>query len=238
MLGRLVLRWCSNGILSSVGMMILQMRCRFLREVFLHWHENGETDGITPDFRVIWQVEWLCVYIWGIGKFLSHLTLCTPIWLCNSEITSNCLYWCYWHCKCYVSCCPNSLLSNSRSVSLDIRWEESGKYDPGMLEWGGENLEQSMRVWMCGGEIFVVRDSFVGHIFDRPPKPNPGVCQILGLSNRLTFWVIIAAADLRTNSWPKFRRIRNVRLLSGSTIITSISRRSILLWSHWMKGQT
>lgn len=44
-----------------------------------------------------------------------------------------------------------------------------------MLEWGGENLEQSMRVWMCGGEIFVVRDSFVGHIFDRPPKPNPEV---------------------------------------------------------------
>lgn len=53
-------------------------------------------------------------------------------------------------------------------------WEESGKYDPGMLEWGGENLEQSMRVWLCGGDIFAVRDSFVGHIFDRPPKPNPG----------------------------------------------------------------
>eukprot|EP01053_Blabericola_migrator_P003139 Blabericola_migrator_1__3138@NODE_1917_length_3565_cov_161_453116_g1225_i0_p1_GENE_NODE_1917_length_3565_cov_161_453116_g1225_i0NODE_1917_length_3565_cov_161_453116_g1225_i0_p1_ORF_typecomplete_len361_score46_43Ricin_B_lectin/PF00652_22/1_8e08Glyco_transf_7C/PF02709_14/9_1e10CDtoxinA/PF03498_14/0_0013CDtoxinA/PF03498_14/2_1e02Glyco_tranf_2_3/PF13641_6/0_044Glyco_tranf_2_3/PF13641_6/9_3e02Glyco_tranf_2_2/PF10111_9/0_059Glyco_tranf_2_2/PF10111_9/2_2e03_NODE_1917_length_3565_cov_161_453116_g1225_i0 len=53
-------------------------------------------------------------------------------------------------------------------------WTESGKYDPGMKEWGGENLEQSMRVWMCGGEIHVARDSFVGHIFDRPAKPNPG----------------------------------------------------------------
>lgn len=52
-----------------------------------------------------------------------------------------------------------------------------------MLEWGGENLEQSMRVWMCGGEIYVVRDSFVGHIFDRPPKPNPQVTnelQVIG----------------------------------------------------------
>jgi len=53
-------------------------------------------------------------------------------------------------------------------------WNESGKYDPGMLEWGGENLEQSFRVWMCGGEILVARDSKVGHIFDRPEKPNPG----------------------------------------------------------------
>lgn len=61
------------------------------------------------------------------------------------------------------------------STNVDCRWEESGKYDPGMLEWGGENLEQSMRVWMCGGEIYVVRDSFVGHIFDRPAKPNPEV---------------------------------------------------------------
>eukprot|EP00917_Polyrhabdina_sp_WS-2016_P000527 GHVP01001212.1.p1 GENE.GHVP01001212.1~~GHVP01001212.1.p1 ORF type:complete len:318 (-),score=41.01 GHVP01001212.1:75-1028(-) len=52
-------------------------------------------------------------------------------------------------------------------------WEESGKYDPGMLEWGGENLEQSFRVWLCGGEITVNSNSKVGHIFNRPPKPNP-----------------------------------------------------------------
>ncbi|KAF7459369.1 glycosyl transferase [Cryptosporidium felis] len=46
-------------------------------------------------------------------------------------------------------------------------WEESGKYDPGMLYWGGENIEQSFRVWLCGGEIHVVRNSLVGHIFER-----------------------------------------------------------------------
>eukprot|EP00922_Rhytidocystis_sp_ex-Travisia-forbesii_P029897 GHVS01043852.1.p1 GENE.GHVS01043852.1~~GHVS01043852.1.p1 ORF type:complete len:636 (+),score=65.96 GHVS01043852.1:230-1909(+) len=52
-------------------------------------------------------------------------------------------------------------------------WTESGKYDSGMLEWGGENIEQSIRVWLCGGEIYVVRDSQIGHIFNRPAKPNP-----------------------------------------------------------------
>ncbi|KAL8273925.1 hypothetical protein Esti_002248 [Eimeria stiedai] len=53
-------------------------------------------------------------------------------------------------------------------------WKESGRYDPGMLEWGGENLEQSIRLWLCGGEIVVDRRSQIGHIFSRPPKPNPG----------------------------------------------------------------
>mmetsp|Transcript_38449 Transcript_38449/g.109914 ORF Transcript_38449/g.109914 Transcript_38449/m.109914 type:complete len:669 (-) Transcript_38449:76-2082(-) len=51
-------------------------------------------------------------------------------------------------------------------------WIESGKYDPGMREWGGENIEQSIRVWLCGGEIIVERNSRIGHIFKRPPKPN------------------------------------------------------------------
>ncbi|PFH37900.1 putative polypeptide n-acetylgalactosaminyltransferase 12 [Besnoitia besnoiti] len=53
-------------------------------------------------------------------------------------------------------------------------WLESGLYDDGMLEWGGENLEQSIRVWLCGGEIVAVQESKIGHIFSRPPKPNPG----------------------------------------------------------------
>ncbi|EEA06945.1 glycosyl transferase [Cryptosporidium muris RN66] len=52
-------------------------------------------------------------------------------------------------------------------------WNESGKYDPGMLEWGGENIEQSIRTWCCGGEIRVELNSRVGHIFKRDPKPNP-----------------------------------------------------------------
>ena len=42
---------------------------------------------------------------------------------------------------------------------------ESGAYDEGMLMWGGENVEQSVRIWLCGGEIVVARDSRVGHMF-------------------------------------------------------------------------
>lgn len=46
-------------------------------------------------------------------------------------------------------------------------WHESGEYDYGMNMWGAENIEQSVRIWLCGGEIYVARDSQVAHVFRR-----------------------------------------------------------------------
>ena len=45
-----------------------------------------------------------------------------------------------------------------------------GSLDMGMSIWGGENIELTLRHWMCGGSAKIVPCSHVGHIF-RPKLP-------------------------------------------------------------------
>ncbi|CAJ0934356.1 unnamed protein product, partial [Mesorhabditis belari] len=52
------------------------------------------------------------------------------------------------------------LLAANRKYFFDV-----GGYDAEMDIWGGENLEISFRVWMCGGSIEFIPCSHVGHIF-------------------------------------------------------------------------
>ncbi|XP_059169552.1 inactive polypeptide N-acetylgalactosaminyltransferase-like protein 5 [Physella acuta] len=46
---------------------------------------------------------------------------------------------------------------------------ELGGYDDGMIIWGGENLEMTWRVWLCGGRLIHVPCSRIGHVARSQP---------------------------------------------------------------------
>ncbi|XP_067670023.1 polypeptide N-acetylgalactosaminyltransferase 5-like [Haliotis asinina] len=50
--------------------------------------------------------------------------------------------------------------------AIDKEWFTTlGTYDPGLLYWGGENMELSLKVWMCNGTLELLPCSHVGHVF-------------------------------------------------------------------------
>eukprot|EP00927_Polykrikos_kofoidii_P037147 TRINITY_DN31322_c0_g1_i1.p1 TRINITY_DN31322_c0_g1~~TRINITY_DN31322_c0_g1_i1.p1 ORF type:complete len:690 (+),score=118.95 TRINITY_DN31322_c0_g1_i1:92-2071(+) len=51
-------------------------------------------------------------------------------------------------------------------VAMGRTWFNlTGGFDEGMHGWGGENLDQSLRAWLCGGEIVKTKHSRVAHMW-------------------------------------------------------------------------
>ena len=75
--------------------------------------------------------------------------------------------WCNEYPGPFVPIMSGGLLAISR-----YWWRTTGGYDEHMLSWGGENLDQSLRTWLCGGEIRVATGSRVAHMWRDPSKPK------------------------------------------------------------------
>jgi len=60
----------------------------------------------------------------------------------------------------YMGMLSGGLLGMSRRW-----WIETGGYDVHMMGWGGENIDQGIRCWVCGGEIVAAPSSQVAHMW-------------------------------------------------------------------------
>jgi polypeptide N-acetylgalactosaminyltransferase len=49
-------------------------------------------------------------------------------------------------------------------------WNKLGFYDNGMVGWGGDHVEATMKVWRCGGHIDIIPCSRIGHLFREPSR--------------------------------------------------------------------
>ncbi|CAI5444560.1 unnamed protein product [Caenorhabditis angaria] len=67
---------------------------------------------------------------------------------------------------------PGGLLAVKRDYFVEL-----GEYDMGMEIWGSENIELSLKAWLCGGRVLVAPCSRVGHVFRmrRPYTSKPGM---------------------------------------------------------------
>lgn len=80
------------------------------------------------------------------------------------------------------------LLSLSREY-----FDKLGFYDPEMQLWGGEEMEISFRIWLCGGTLECVPCSHVGHVFRSSKYWQGQVYKVPG--------DVIARNKLRASYW-------------------------------------
>ncbi|XP_053378355.1 polypeptide N-acetylgalactosaminyltransferase 13-like isoform X2 [Mercenaria mercenaria] len=53
-------------------------------------------------------------------------------------------------------------------ICMKKSWfQQLGGFDPGMRVWGSEQIELSVKVWMCGGLVEMIPCSYVAHIYRR-----------------------------------------------------------------------
>ena len=121
----------------------------------------------------------------------------------------------------YVPIMSGGLLAISRKWFFEI-----GGYDSSMKGWGGENLDQSLRIWTCGGEIVSAPTSFVAHMW-RDGTEKTKAKYKLGAGDAIKNRARAVKAHLgpwyeKTLTFPSFKQWKGVDL-DTSSITNSFS---------------
>ena len=60
---------------------------------------------------------------------------------------------------------PYGTIQGMMMVMRKDFFQQLGGFDPGMEVWGSEQIELSVKVWMCGGVVEMVPCSIVAHMY-------------------------------------------------------------------------
>ena len=113
-------------------------------------------------------------------------------------------------------------------LAISRRWFfEIGGYDYTMKGWGGENLDQSLRIWRCGGEIISAPQSYVAHMWRSSSDPKTKAKYKVGAGDAIKNRARAVKAHLgrwyeKTLTFPSFQEWRG-KELDASSITSSLS---------------
>lgn len=82
------------------------------------------------------------------------------VWKTKCYIDFNADFWWYEDESNFMPAISGGLVATSREW-----WHDSGGYDSGMRGWGGENSDQSLRAWLCGGDVVRATSSHIAHMW-------------------------------------------------------------------------
>ncbi|XP_047452966.1 polypeptide N-acetylgalactosaminyltransferase 6 [Mugil cephalus] len=100
-------------------------------------------------------------------------------------------------------------------------FEHIGTYDDKMEIWGGENVEMSLRVWQCGGQLEIIPCSVVGHVFrNKSPHTFPKGTEVITRNQ-------VRLAEVWMDDFKKvyYRRNRNAAVMAKENNFGDISDR-------------